>query len=79
MFIGMMLSGLVCFQVGHISLKMMPLGNRPFPSKMWGRGRSAETLVPLETICWKSQSVTRLSVLQAFPAGSREREGWWCG
>lgn len=60
------------FQMWSIPLNVTPLKNRPFPSKKWGRGRSAETLVPLETICWKSQRVTRLSPLQAFPAGSRE-------
>lgn len=63
---------------------MMPSGNGPFPNKKkknGGGGRSAETLVPLETICWKSQRVTRLSLLQAFPAGSRkrEKEGWGGG
>lgn len=62
---------------------MAPLGNEPLPSykkkkkkNKWGWGKSAETLVPLETICWKSQkTVTRLTLLQAFPAGSREKEG----
>lgn len=29
----------VCFQMAYIPLNMTPLGNRPFPSKMWGRGQ----------------------------------------
>lgn len=65
----------ICLQIENILLNMTPLGTRRFPSKQWGEGGSAETLVPLETICWKSPRVTRLSLLQAFPAGFRGTGG----
>lgn len=36
---GMTLPALVCSQMGYIPLNMTPSGNRPFPSKKWGRGQ----------------------------------------
>lgn len=35
----MALRAVVCCQMGCIPLNMTPLGNRPFPSKKWGRGQ----------------------------------------